>query len=667
MKHETSFISVFFSTFKTFSCLFILVVLPLSFLYYFDSYVLLSKRQLILDTAIMALIFTLLALAAALLGMMFYSLLRLFLRKDTVINILFFYNMLGVAVAVYEFIKMFKLWTSKVFPGDHVRLISDIFTTTLVVILVVLVILFRNKIRLRLEIETNRWFKPVMALFGISLTILIIQIAYTHFIISPKDSTVKIRENNSSVNERPNIILITFDALTAQDMSLYGYKLKTTPNIDSFALESYVFTNMYANANWTRPGVASILTGTYPSTHRLINTGIQNCFLPDELRNMNIAALLKANGYQTAAVVSNWVYAHPSSNHTFHNFDYAPFNTTNDAEFRNRIEPIYLIPESATLFFTKIGSTAHIWCALISNTYLGFLNKILTPGEQQSKLDTVYSGPPEKTFNIASSYLQKAKTPFFLWIHVMVPHGPYLPADGFKKQFLKENSLLTFHEQTFPQYDNNFYPESMQPTMDKLRLRYNEHILWADHAFGEFIHKLKNDGYMDHSTIIISSDHGESFRRGVYQHSSPTLYNDLIRIPLIIRTPKQKHHKLIEQPAAQIDIAPTILDLLDIAVPHRMEGESLKSKMQKNAANDKPIFSMQLDGNRIRGAITKGTVAVIKDHYKYIFYVDKPRSELYNMMKDPEEMTDLAKIEKERAVTMHGLMMKNILKRNDQR
>lgn len=89
--------------------------------------------------------------------------------------------------------------------------------------------------------------------------------------------------DGSSASMPPNVILITFDALSAEDMSLYGYKLKTT-HMDSFAKESYSFKNMYANANWTRPGVTSILTKTYPSTHRLILTGMYNCFLPDELK-----------------------------------------------------------------------------------------------------------------------------------------------------------------------------------------------------------------------------------------------------------------------------------------------------------------------------------------------------------------------------------------------
>ena len=66
----------------------------------------------------------------------------------------------------------------------------------------------------------------------------------------------------------PNVILVTFDSLSAEDMSLYGYRRHTTPFIDSFGGESYVFENMHANYNSTIPSLASIMTSRYPVKHR---------------------------------------------------------------------------------------------------------------------------------------------------------------------------------------------------------------------------------------------------------------------------------------------------------------------------------------------------------------------------------------------------------------
>jgi len=71
-----------------------------------------------------------------------------------------------------------------------------------------------------------------------------------------------------SPRPKSNILLITFDALTAEDMSAFGYKLPTTPNIDAFAAEASVFTNFYSASTFTTPCIATMLTGLYPSqTH----------------------------------------------------------------------------------------------------------------------------------------------------------------------------------------------------------------------------------------------------------------------------------------------------------------------------------------------------------------------------------------------------------------
>jgi arylsulfatase A-like enzyme len=74
----------------------------------------------------------------------------------------------------------------------------------------------------------------------------------------------------------------------------------------------------------------------------------------------------------------------------------------------------------------------------------------------------------------------------------------------------------------------------------------------------------------------------------------------------------------------------------------------------------KPKFSMQLDGNNIKGKIKKGTFAVIKDKYKYIYYLDSQKSELYNLPADPKELINLAEIEKERSETMKSLILYKI-------
>src|SRR5512135_2471368 len=70
---------------------------------------------------------------------------------------------------------------------------------------------------------------------------------------------------------RPNILILVFDAMSATNLSLYGYRRKTTPNLERFAQRATVYHTHYSAGNFTTPGTASLLTGLYPWTHRAIN------------------------------------------------------------------------------------------------------------------------------------------------------------------------------------------------------------------------------------------------------------------------------------------------------------------------------------------------------------------------------------------------------------
>ena len=657
MRRERSFLSTLVSTFKTLSCLFIIIFLPLTFLYYLDSYLLLATKQHILDTAIMAIFLALLAFLGAVIAGIIYFIFSLFLKKETAAKItIVFFSLIGIAVAVYEFIKTTKLWFIKVFPGIGSNLsIVDIVVILGAIAVAVYVLIRREKVWPRLREERNKWFKVVVALVGVSIIIFAGQVSYTFWFDAQGNKAVGGLQEASTIKHRPNIILITFDTLTAEDMSLYGYKLKTTPNLDAFARESYYFKNMYANGNWTRPSIASILTATYPSTHRMIHYGLQNCFLPFEIKNKDIAALLKTEGYTTAAIVSNLEAAHPYTNDTFRSFDFLPFHT-NAAGYREYVAP-NLLPDNLTFFLLKVGSTAHMWINNLISSYFGFYKALSYPLEQ-SKWNTQAGAPAEITFDLASRYLQESKSPFFLWIHLYPPHLPYLPKKQFMKKFLDEPILTTASEQLFINgiSEKSFYPEKIQPTISKLRLRYDELILDADNAFGLFLKQIRNDGYLDTSIVLVSADHGESFERGYVLHGGPMLYNNLIRIPLIVHLPKQTTPGIILQPMEQVDIAPTILDLLNMRIPSWMEGESLRTSFDKKTTSRKAKFSMQLDENSVSGKIKKGVIAVIRDDYKFIYNLTTQKSELYNLAIDPQESRNLTSTDRERAASMKQLI-----------
>jgi arylsulfatase A-like enzyme len=181
-----------------------------------------------------------------------------------------------------------------------------------------------------------------------------------------------------------------------------------------------------------------------------------------------------------------------------------------------------------------------------------------------------------------------------------------------------------------------------QPSVNALRLRYDEHVLYADHHIGRFLQYLQDRGWLDRSIVVISADHGESFEKGFVGHGGPFLYEPLIHVPLLIHLPGQKHQKSISTPAEQVDLLPTMLDLVGLDVSAEIEGESLVPLLNSKR-NHGRVFSMNFQRNSIFADITHGTIALIEGNMKYIHYLDEERfgDELFDLGADPKETVNL--------------------------
>ena len=167
----------------------------------------------------------------------------------------------------------------------------------------------------------------------------------------------------------PNVILVTFDALTAEDMSLYGYKIDTTPNLCNLANESYVFDRMYSNSNWTRPGTVSMLTGRYPASHRMISSLFSDIRLRNETETL--PEILHENGFRTAAIANNINYAHPNSNGTYNSFELCPWKIFDVSSFvaQNKQYPIRFYGS----WLSRYGLGVYIWIDTWANKFFSAL------------------------------------------------------------------------------------------------------------------------------------------------------------------------------------------------------------------------------------------------------------------------------------------------------
>lgn len=451
----------------------------------------------------------------------------------------------------------------------------------------------------------------------------------------------------------PNIIMITFDALAANHTSLHGYSRDTTPNLREFARKSYVANHMYASCNWTVPSVSSLLTGKHPIHHQMQSldySGFQG-----ESRYENLPSLLKDLGYTTGAVVSNPVAIPWKLN--LNGFDvskgwcgipnpYAYFEVW-DHEHCTVIPSKSLTGVMKFLYASGFRSGPWLMHILYEGIPFFAVNELVTRLRScigyQDKNDMAEEFSPEFTFAKAEEFVRHCGKPFFLWVHVWTPHSPYLPKNGFLYTFLPEKVLDSKenYRETFSEFPSSYSAES-QGWVDKLALRYDEYVRYADHELGNFLSYLGQAGVLDNSLVVITADHGEMFERGFWKHAGPYLYQPLINIPLVIHLPGQNQTKRLEANVSQVDLAPTILDFLGVTPPRWIDGKSIRRALDEPDFDTGAKFSMNLSLLNDPPIFMSKSIAVIKGDFKLIDYLQFQKYELYNLKADPGERVDLA-------------------------
>jgi arylsulfatase A-like enzyme len=445
--------------------------------------------------------------------------------------------------------------------------------------------------------------------------------------------------------DSPNILFLVFDTLSAKHISLYGYPRETMPNLSRFAERAAVYHAHYAGGNFTTPGTGSLLTGTYAWTHRALS---HQATLRKEFLSKNIFSEFAAKGYFTAGFSHNLLV-----NILMHalrkNLDayilpeeiaLAEYNFSDELFFKDyvaatRSERAYLKKPgqmSNSLFFAPI-----LWA-------LKELDQRFIKEEMQRTFPLGIPGyhdmlyPLEDTVDWILDQVRAMPQPFLAYMHMMPPHDPYYPRGEFAHHFYDE-----WQPQPKPEH---FYGEgvSEEVLLDKRR-RYDQYIAYVDAEFGRLYDQLQEQGILDNTWLIFTSDHGELFERGIWQHTTRTLFDPLLHIPLLISAPGQVTRQDVYAPTSCVDVFPTLLKALGEPIPDWMEGMVLPPVETAEAVKDRSIYAIEAKSNPKFGPLVKATVAMVKGDYKLIYYMGYEGHdgvfELYDLQKDPEELNDL--------------------------
>ena len=474
--------------------------------------------------------------------------------------------------------------------------------------------------------------------------------------------------SRQTTDKLQNVIIVVFDAFSAYNISLYGYQRETTPNLARLADRAIVYHNHYAGGNFTTPGTASLLTGTLPWTHRAFQ---QDSPVDESFVYKNIFTAFQ-NHYRTAYSHNLWVY-------TFLNQFRAALNKYIPLE-EYLLERDVFIPmifrydsDIATVAWNrtiKNSDDGFAYSLFLSDIYKQFETRGLAKSAQMRALyprgvpkNAHFSFLLEQAIDSIGELLLDLRQPFLGYFHFLPPHDPYNTHKDFFGRF--EDDGYT----PIPKPLDAFYIEDKPLDMITPRQEYDEFILYADREFGRFYDRLADNGLLDNTWLILTSDHGEMFERGVIGHITPLLYQPVIRVPLMIFEPGRKTRLDIHTPTSAIDILPTLLHVIGQPSVDWTEGFVLPP-FSGTYPNSRSIFVLEAKTNGKYAPLSVGTSSLIKEQYKLLYFFGykeldgEERVELYDLNNDPDELNNLYTTKRETSFELLNELKTKIAKVN---
>lgn len=444
---------------------------------------------------------------------------------------------------------------------------------------------------------------------------------------------------------KPNVLVLVFDALSAKNMSLYGYPRNTTPNLIRFAQRSTVYNRHYAGGPFTSPGTASLLTGALPWSHRAI--ALYGTVTPPYLQN-NVFHSFKAAGYTC------YTYTHQPLAHTILRQFHKDVEIKPPREFALSDEQYsdWAFPNDFDVAFTSERMMRRNETIGPGSLFLSMLDRLRLGNDieqLQQKYREAYPGaiPDAARFyfllETGIDWLQRAlqtwPQPFLAYVHFKPPHAPYAPRADFVGRF--DDDYKPAAKKRHP-----LGGAASQNVLNGRRRRYDEYLAFADSEFGRLYDSMEQTGVLDKTYVVFTSDHGENFERGWSGHfAKPLLFEPGIRVPLIISRPGNKEHQDVYAPTVAIDLLPTLARVAGIQAPSLCEGSILPTFDGGEAKSDRSVFVSGAKSNAKFAPLTQLTMTLTKGDFKLIYYLGYKgydnQYELYNLKDDPEELEDL--------------------------
>jgi arylsulfatase A-like enzyme len=416
---------------------------------------------------------------------------------------------------------------------------------------------------------------------------------------------------------RPNVLLIVLDTTRADRMSLHGYHRATTPHLEQLAKRGVRFDRGRATAPWTLPSHASIFTGRWPHELSASYDGPLDGTYP------TIGGFLRSKGYATGGFVANVPYAGAETGLSRGFSHFVDHDTSLAGVFK----------------CSTLGSRV-IWPVVALDPRVG------VSAETVSRKDAALVG--RQLLDWLDD--QPRDQPYFAFMNVYDAHNPYLPPRDFKDRF-----------GVSPTTGSDYHAIAKWFILDKKRLpprqieivndAYDNCLAYLDDQLGRLFRELELRRRLENTIVIVTADHGEHFgEHGVYGHAS-SLYDQEIRVPLLIVAPDgQSAGRIVDRSVSLREIPATIADLAGLGRDSPFPGRSLArywdEKSDKRSL-DAPVLS-EVEGparaapNQGRSPAFRGSMQSLVVAEKLFIRNGDGVEELYDLEKDRDQLKNLA-------------------------
>ncbi len=410
-----------------------------------------------------------------------------------------------------------------------------------------------------------------------------------------------------------NVVFIVWDTVRASNLSLYGYRRKTTPNLERWATRGVRFNRPLAPSPWTYPSHASFFTGQWPFK---INSQWKFALDTPE---PTLAEFLAAQGYQTAGFAAN----------------------TNCCNYETGLDRGFIHFEDYSLTPWSLLSRT-VPGKRIVERILGYVN----PYER--KWASLQSRGAEAINGAFLGWLDQRRSdrPFFAFLNHFEAHEPSIPPPGHEGRFgIRPQGPRDY--QFLIDYVGIKKDELSQRDLDMTHDSYDDCIAFLDEQLGKLLEELARRRILDDTVVIITSDHGEGFgEHNIFGHAMAVEIQE-VGVPLVILAPGVPGGGSVLSPVSLRDIPATVADLLGLARGAPFPGRSLAEHWRGSAQLTSPALSEEIDAKVVQSPSGNGLgrnafqmSLVTQEGFQYV-RTGIGGEHIYNLWLDPAAKVNL--------------------------